>query len=174
MQVPPSVDTEVTLLPFMIRNASLMKTLPVRTVHALRATNKELHDLVRDYTSSVQLRCGSDITLLLNHSWPQLTTLKLSDAQMCEHSVTLLVQGDLTGLHTLDLSYNALQPPAVQQLAMGNWQLLSSLNLTESLRNTASLAKEQSADDPIGDITGLTDVVALAIAMMLALAAAIS
>ena len=53
MQSTPCSDTEVMLLLFMIRNASLLKVLPARSVKALRGTNKELYGLIRDYTSSV-------------------------------------------------------------------------------------------------------------------------
>ena len=112
----------------------LLKALSVRSVQALRATNKELYGLVYDNTTSVQLRCGSDLKLLLNHSWPQLTTLKLSGVSMNARSVSTLIKADLTGLQTLDLSHSKLQLPAVQQLANGNWQALSFLNLSGSLK----------------------------------------
>lgn len=136
--------TAPALLPYMIRHATLLKVLPVRSVQALRATNKELYRLVYDNATSVQLRRGLDIKLLFRHSWPKLTTLKLSNANMCACSVTLLINGALTGLQTLDLSQNPLQLPDVKQLARGNWPLLSCPDLTKSLSSISFIDRGQS------------------------------
>lgn len=132
------------LLPYMVGNARLLHMLPTRSWQALRATNRELYELIYAHTSSVQLNSNSDVKLLLSHSWPQLTTLKLSNAKMCTCSVTLLVKGGLTGLQILDLSWNPLQLAAVKQLARGDWQLLSCLDLKGSLSSMSDLATLQS------------------------------
>ena len=121
---------------------SMFEALSTQSLFVLLATNRQLRSSVQSLVSKVTVSSDKDLELLARHSWPQLVKLRftgIKDSAGTGRLFSILAAGSFMSLQHLDISYAPLTVEAMQNLAHGQWPLLTSLDLTGTSRHQTYL-----------------------------------
>ena len=128
------------LIDVLYRVPEVLQRLRDTELHALQATCKEAHCIVRGHISSIQVVFEEQsVLLLVSGGWSHLRKLSLRDINLQPVSAVLLSRSCWPLLGTLDLSNNP-DAAVFESMAQGFWPSLTELNLSQNPCSAESAA----------------------------------
>lgn len=155
----------ICLLDLICEVPRLLEVMHTKSLGNLSATCSALHQQVQAYVTGITGVHHTDFPFLVNQErpllnkldltdtqlhdhgmfllvagcWPVLTTLKLAGNRLGSTAISVLIQAEWPALKTLDLQMNCLGAVAIQFLAQANWPLLKELNLCANNMGAAAV-----------------------------------
>ena len=124
----------------LVTQGVLLDKLPPISVQQLRLTSKDLWQQIQQFAGILQITAIQDINLLVKHTWPEVTHMKLTGIDVTSKEIRCLAQAQRTCLPALkhfSISRQSTAPDTITQLASGSWTSLVSLDLSSAFAGQA-------------------------------------